>query len=324
MSARPLTLTAYPAASVQITEGVLKGEPLTFADGLVMDDHLRVETGARPHHLHLTLQNGHLHHFPDTGTVIHLDCCLTLMDPLGNTHEALILVDVDGETAAEVYLLPLSDMVAGSDYQIVGIARHTATRRFAETAVGGLAAGTRITLADGRMQEIETLRPGDMILTRDAGRQPLRHLQQSTQRASGDFAPVRIAEGAMNNAAPLAVRPDQGLFVYQRQDRLGAGRAEVMIRARQLVNGSDIMQVAGGFVAYYQMVFDAHHIVFAEGIAVESHLVDARTRASLPPGLLAEDHETQAHHAYAVDSMLIPQAEAARILRLASAGQGPS
>ena len=54
------------------------------------------------------------------------------MAPDGGTYEALVLVEVDADHVAAIYLLPLAELTATTDYTLVGVARHTATRRFAE------------------------------------------------------------------------------------------------------------------------------------------------------------------------------------------------
>ena len=80
----------------------------------------------------------------------------------------------------------------------------------------------------------------------------------------------------------LVVSPEHRLFVYQRQDKLGTGRAETLVRAKHLVNGKDVYRLDDGFVEYYQLLFDEHQIIYAEGIAAESLLFDQRTQSALP------------------------------------------
>jgi len=88
--------------------------------------------------------------------------------------------------------------------------------------------------------------------------------------------------GALNNTGPLTLSPTHRLFIYQRVDHLGTGSREVMVRARNLVNGTNVVQSAGGFVDYFQLLFDKHEIIFAEGIASESLFVDMTTRPVVP------------------------------------------
>ena len=319
MRSRPLTIDVYSASDILTTDGVMTGETISFADELVLDDTFQVIRGRAQQTIGLVSTDAGLQRAGAASEIVHLDCCITLMDPDGGTHEALILVAVEDGHAAEIYVMPLGELAAMTDYRLVGIARHTATRRFAEAASGSFAKGTRITLHDGAMCPIEALREGDVVLTRDAGPQPVRHITQATMRATGSFAPVVIAARALNNEGPLALRPDHRLFVYQRQDCLGTGRPEVLIKARHLVDGKKITRRKGGFIDYYQLVFDAHHIIFAEGIAAESHLVDPGSRSD------AEDRASQFAGAqdyrdYEVSDHLIPPAEAASLLRAASAG----
>jgi hypothetical protein len=318
MTQRTITIDVFRAAHVVASDGVTKGEPLSFADELVMDDVFQIIPDAALIPLDLTDDADALRRTDAAQNVVHLDSCLTLMAPDGATHEALVLVQVEDGTVADIFLLPLGELRPVIDYRLVGIERHTATRRFAEAASGSFARGTRITLPDGQMCPIEKLVAGDMVLTRDAGKQPIRHIGQATLRATGSFAPVVITKGALHNARDLVVRPDHRLFIYQREDHLGAGRSEVLIKARHLVDHTTVLRRRGGYVDYFQLIFDDHHIIYAEGIAAESHLIHPQTRHALPAGVTSPDHAHRPHMDYEVKTSLIPAKEATALLRKAS------
>ena len=319
MTLRPLTIDVYPASAVVACDGVTKGEALSFADELVMDDVFQIDSDAKLSPLDLMSDAGGLQRANATENTVHLDCCLTLMAPDGAAQDALVLVEVEDHSVAQIFLLPLGELQPLVSYRLVGVERHTATRRFAQAASGSFARGTHITMADGQMRQIETLQAGDMVLTRDAGKQPIRCVMQATLRATGNFAPVVILKDALHNENDLILRPDHRLFIYQREDHLGAGRAEVLIKARQLVDHITVIRRRGGFIDYFQLIFDEHHIIYAEGIAAESHLVDPRTRHALPDGVLSPDHAHRPHLDYEVKDNLIATTQAAALLRKASA-----
>ena len=179
-------------------------------------------------------------------------------------------------------------------------------------------------MASGAQRAIETLAIGDRVLTRDDGPQPLRWIGRTTTRAVGEMAPILITKGALNNSADLLVSPEHRLFIYQRSDALGAGRAEVLVRARHLVNETTVLRREGGFIDYFQLLFDSHQIIYAEGIAAETMLVDTRTRAALPPELaekLAQSlpgHTNRPHLQFEVPDDLLNRPDAAELLRRAS------
>ncbi|MBI1418473.1 MAG: hypothetical protein GC146_14745 [Limimaricola sp.] len=323
-------LNVLPAESFRVTEGVAQGDPLGFADELEPDDIYQVAPGTTPQRLVIetTAQGGvfRVAGPSPTGTpghTVHLDSCLTLMDPSGFTFEALVLVEVEDDAAAAIYMLPLGQIAPDTDYRLVGIDRHAATARFAEAAMVSFGRGTRIALASGLQVPVEALKVGDKVLTRDDGARPIRWIGSTTLRAVGSFAPVLIRAGALHNSADLVVSPEQRLFVYQRHDDLGAGRPEVLVKARHLVNGTSVVRQEGGFVDYFQILMDEHQIIFAEGIATESLLIDPRTRAALPdeagramgPG---GRHARRKHHEYEVQESLLSQRDAAALLRRAS------
>ena len=182
---------------------------------------------------------------------------------------------------------------------------------------------TLITLANGIQKPIEQLNIGDRVLTRDHGPREIRWIGQQTVRATGSFAPIIIKKGTLNNENDLTVSPNHRLFIYQRKDRLRAGRAEVLVKAKLLVNGVNVVQSAGGFVEYYQLLFDNHEIIYAEGIAAESMFVDTQIKAYLPADIQARlSNVTELQdptRAYEIaDGALAPE-DAAHLLRAASA-----
>jgi len=109
-------------------------------------------------------------------------------------------------------------------------------------------------VSSGALKPIEELEVGEKIFTRDKGVQEIRWIGQSTMHATGDFAPVVIKASALNNMHDLVVGPLHRLFVFQRQDKLGAGHAKTLVRAKHLVNGKDVNRLNDGFVEYYQLL----------------------------------------------------------------------
>lgn len=319
------TLPVYRAAAFVVVSGVAEGDAVSFADELVLDDIYNLLPRMARSHLTVGMapdaskiwvaERSDLGH---AGNRIYLDCCLTLMNTHGTTHEALVLVEVQDGGVEAVYLLPLSPLVPESDYRLVGIDRDAAQVRFADLASVAFAAGTHITLASGEQMPIEQLSVGDRVLTRDDGPQIIRWIGRTTLRALGEFAPVLIRKGTLHNENDLILSPDHRLFVYQRQDRLGAGRAEVLVRARHLVNGTTVVRLDGGFIDYYQLLFDEHQLIYAEGIAAESLLIDPRIRQSLPREVRNRGHRRRHHHDYEVQDKLIATTDIADLLRKAS------
>ncbi|EYD71314.1 Hint domain-containing protein [Limimaricola hongkongensis] len=316
-------LRVFDAGDVRVVQGVAHGDPLSFADELVPGDAYRLGPDAPSRCLDLSAEpdgrlritggaaDGH------AGRVLHVDSCLTLMAQDGTAEEAVVLVEVEDAAAIAVYLLPLGRLAQGDDYRLVGIDRHAGTARLAQLACASFPRGTHVARAGGAQVLVEDLAPGDRILTRDNGAQPLRWIGRTTLRATGRFAPVLIRKGALHNARDLWLSPDHRVFIWQREDRLGAGRAELMVKVRHLVNGDSVVRREGGFVDYFQLVFDDHQIVYAEGIAAESQMIDHRSADALPAGMAP--HATPRHLDYEVSQTLVSGPESVALLRRASA-----
>ncbi|QGX98024.1 Hint domain-containing protein [Roseovarius faecimaris] len=325
------SIRVYQALDFTVVNGANLGDAISFADELDLDDLYELRRNARTYRLSLVSDAaGHFTIHPETdlgrdGAQVYLDSCLTLMSTNGQTTELLMLVEVDGQNnVADVYVLPLAPITPRLGYALVGIDRGIARQKFAEVACVSFTRGTHITLASGAQKPVEDLTAGDKILTRDDGIQELRWIGQSTARAVGEFAPIRIRAGALHNENDLLVSPDHRLFIYQRSDKLGAGRSEVLVRARHLVNGGSVVREEGGFVDYFQLLFDEHQIIYAEGIAAETLLVDTRTREVLPQDIsnalapALPGHEARPYFDYEVNEALLDHLDAAELLRRAS------
>lgn len=321
------SLPVYRADTFVVTQGANLGDPLSHAAELMLDDvyHLTLSAVLERLTLHATDET-HLTIAEDSalgaaGAAIHLDCALTLMSPDGQITDALVLVEVDAEgDIDEIYLLPLSGLVPRASYALVGIDRDSVRTKFAHLSCARFTRGTHITMSSGLQTPIENLAVGDRILTRNDGVQKIRWIGHSTVRAVGEFAPIRIHAGTLSNIHDLIVSPDHRLFIYQRQDRLGVGRSELMVKARHLVNGESVTVQDGGFVDYFELLFDTHQIIYAEGIAAESMLIDTRSKPGVPEeisALLTEGMDAGLS-GLDVTETLLDRPDAAEVLRRAS------
>ena len=321
-------LPVYAGRDLIASDGANLGDPLGPAEELIAGDIYQLSIGAERAGLALEIDDeGAFHIAASTeaghvGAGVALNSCITFMSPDGAVVEVLLLVEFapDGRSIGNVHAYPLAEMSSRIPYAIVAIDQDTARLRFAESTCVSFTRGTQITLADGAQRAVEDLVIGDRVLTRDHGVQPIRWLGQRTVRAHGAFAPIRISAGTLNNVRDLVVSPNHRLFIYQRSDELGVGRAEVLVKARHLLDGGAVTRTPGGFVDYYQLLFDRHEIVYAEGIAVETFLIDHTTRSALPPDMEAQSDDPGTDRAVELDERHLRAKRAAELLRRASVG----
>ncbi len=325
------SVQVFRAAHVRATDGANMGDVLSFASELMLDDIYEITPEAETYRLSLVPTPSHTFRVSEDTTIgepdaqLFLDCALMFMSPDGNTQEAILIVEVDGQgDAADIYMLPLAPMLPHVEYRLVGVDTDTPLQKFAHVACVSFTRGTQITLASGEQRLIEDLAVGDRVLTRDDGVQPIRWIGQSTVRAVGEVAPILIAAGTLNNTGDLLVSPDHRLFIYQRSDEVGAGRSELLVKAKHLVNGETVRRQDGGHVDYFQLLFDSHQIIYAEGIAAESMLIDTRTKPVLPDDLaeamgdVIPGHSDLPHAGLDVNENLLKRPDMAALLRKAS------
>ncbi len=282
------SIPVYRAEDFLVVDGANIDDTLSFADEVMLDDVYELNAKAERARLSLLARtDGTYIIMRDTqvgapSARVIVDSCLTVMTTQSSTLELLLLVELDPEDhIANIHVVPLAPLAPNGQYRLVGIDIEQAARKLAQVACVSFSRGTNITMSSGAQRPIEELQIGDKVLTRDDGGQVIRWIGQHTVRAVGDFAPIVIKAGTLNNTNDLLLSPDHRLFIYQRRDALGAGRSEVLVKARHLLNGDTVTQEDGGFIDYFQLLFDQHEIIYAEGIAAETLLVDTRTRPAL-------------------------------------------
>lgn len=286
----------FAATALRVRIGVNAGDDLASPEAPCAGDIYRLEAAARPALLRLTAPGpdglrriGPGSGIGGAGGAVTVEARLLFMAADGVRAEALVLRPaVTGSAPGARLLLPLQPLIPGIDHILIRADMCPGPGRLPDLTCGMIGRGTRVLLADGTPRAVEALRPGDRVLTRDHGGQPVRWIGRATLRAAGAFAPVIIGRGAMGNAGDLAVGAQQRLFLYRRDGRRGQATPEVLVPARDLVDGEAIRRHEGGFVDYLCLVFDAHEIIYAEGIPTESLLVTGATLNRLPDPLASD------------------------------------
>jgi hypothetical protein len=186
-------------------------------------------------------------------------------------------------------------------YTVENDAGITDTAFVVVTAVPCFARGTMIRTPDGE-RPVEALAPGDLVETRDGGPQRLRWVGSRRVAATGRFAPVVIEAGTFGFHRRLVVSPQHRILLRHWMAELMFGEEEVLVAAKDLVNGVSVRIAEGGEVEYFHLLFDRHQIVWSEGLETESFLPgpcvmnefehDVRAEVlALFPGIDAENFE---------------------------------
>lgn len=157
-------------------------------------------------------------------------------------------------------------------------------------------AGTLIRTATGE-RPVEELRPGDLVMTRDHGLQPLRWCGVSTlSRAELDalphLRPVRIDAGALGPdtpSLPLRLSPQHRVLVSSSIAARMFGARELLVPVIQLTElpGVAVEDAADG-VSYHHLLFDRHEVVLSNGAATESLYTGPEALRALSPDAIAE------------------------------------
>ncbi len=230
-----------------------------------------------------------------------------LANDQGPTGATLTITHVNGVavTAGQTITLPSGQQVtlnANGTFTIVGDGSietktftytvsdglgHTDTAFVTITSIPCFVAGTLIATPMGE-RVVESLRPGDLVMTHDDGPQPVRWVGQRRVAATGALAPIRIKANTFGDHRTLMLSPQHRVLIRDSLAELLFGEAEVLVAAKDLVNDASIRVCEGGMVDYVHILFDQHQVVFSEGLATESFLPGRQTTESLEQAMVDE------------------------------------
>lgn len=194
------------------------------------------------------------------------------------TPTGFVLISPGASPADHFFTYTVMDGAGNTD---VGIVQLTTTPCFA--------AGTRILTPRGE-RAVETLRPGDLVVTLDHGPRPLLWVGQSARSWRGRDSPVEIAPGTLGALRPTRLSPLHRVMLRDARAELlfAAPGGEVLLRARDLVNQTTITRHdRGGTVRYVHLMLATHEILIANGILTESFQPGPQAQASFDPAARA-------------------------------------
>lgn len=174
---------------------------------------------------------------------------------------------------------------------------------FENTSVVCFTTGSRIRCLRG-LVAVEDLAVGDLVLTRDAGYQPLRWISSQLVargwvQALPQFVPIRIAAGALGHGLPIR----DLMLTRQHRVLVEADGREILIPLKDFdaIAGVAPLENAGA-QGYWHLLFDDHQVIESEGLACESlflgpmmpkmlSLAERKDLFEKHPDLVRKDHQ---------------------------------
>lgn len=206
---------------------------------------------------------------------------LTLEDPDGNEISYLSPSDTFNESDPWIpgEIVSIEVFSTPTDAGFIGLTPGTDESKLGnddDVRIPCFVAGTLIDTADGR-KPVETLRAGDLVLTRDHGYMPIawagsRALAADEIATQPEFASVLLRAGALGVNLPerdTRVSPAHRVLICGPRAELLFGEKEVLVPAGLLVGQPGIERDTAA-VTYVHIMFDAHQIVLGDGMWSES------------------------------------------------------
>lgn len=136
--------------------------------------------------------------------------------------------------------------------------------------------GTVISTPRGE-RPVEDLRVGDRVVTRENGTRAVRWvgsrvLSYAQLVVRPHLKPIFFRQSSLGPGLPerdLMVSPNQRVLVSNDRTALFFSEREVLVAAKHIVSTSHVRQVDVLGVTYFQMLFDGHETVMANGVWTE-------------------------------------------------------
>lgn len=211
-----------------------------------------------------------LEEMPDRGFVLtdgRRSYVATLIEPADRSTRLLMFVGEMPEEGAELWVVRTA-IAKGSPFDDNPLA-------------GGVICftpGTRIATPEGD-RRIETLEPGERILTKDDGAQEVlwtgnRRMTGARLFAMPHLRPIRLRLGALGIDRPnadLLVSPQHRMLVKGPAAMALFNEPEVLVAAKDLVNDRTIaVDTALKEVTYVHILLARHQVIWANGLETES------------------------------------------------------
>lgn len=148
--------------------------------------------------------------------------------------------------------------------------------------------GVLVETPDGP-RAVESIRTGDLVITRDSGPQVVRWIGQRSLSlaevlATQALRPVELAPGALGPGLPdraLALSPQHRLLITGPRCEMLFGETEVLVPALHLAGRPGVSRPLAP-VTYVHLMFDRHQIVQTHGVWSESFQPGERVLGMMP------------------------------------------
>lgn len=137
--------------------------------------------------------------------------------------------------------------------------------------------GTLIATPRGEVP-VESLKPGDRVITRDNGIQEIRWTGAKAMSwrdltLHPHLKPILIRQGSLGNGLPerdMMVSPNHRVLVANDRTALYFDEHEVLVAAKHLIAGKGVHEVDSMGTTYIHFMFDRHEVVLSNGAWTES------------------------------------------------------
>ena len=193
--------------------------------------------------------------------------------------------------AAGMYLISEKPLVPGRQYVVLSYEDDPSVTGTGASYAGIVcfARGMRVDTPDGP-RPVETLRPGDLVATLDAGPQPVVWSRLNRQRFGAgreDELPVLIRAGALGPGRPaldLIVSPQHRVLAGGYGQLEGAFDSPCLVPAKALTGLPRVRRMRGKqAIDWVHFAFDRHHVVWCHGALSESLFLGPMAVRGLAP-----------------------------------------
>ncbi|MBO9408087.1 Hint domain-containing protein [Shimia sp. R9_1] len=187
--------------------------------------------------------------------------------------DGTLTVDADTDNETVYFNYTIEDSAGETDTALVEI----------EQRPPCFTPGTLIRTAAGDVL-VEDLRAGMLVETLDSGLQPIVWIGKSEMPPRLESLPIRIKAGVLDNDRDLVVSPQHRVLIYGARAELLFGCDEVLVKAKDLVDGRDVtICESTSPVTYFHILMSQHELLLSEGQWSESFQPGMQTLRSFDP-----------------------------------------